>query len=1218
MLKTIQLYLLLLIPFLGVRANGFFVENRGQFPSKVLFQAKLSYGSFFIEKDRFTGVVFSPEQVDQIMGHPTHDDHDHEKRSFQLPASTISGHSFQMIFKNALPYSAHGNVELPQKENYFIGNDASKWASNLNCYQEVFLTNVYPNVDVRVYFEENSIKYDYILQPTANSKDIQVEYVGFEKILHKNNQLTLKTSVGDLFDTAPFSYYENHPNRHLNTSFQKISENTFGLSIPIQKIESTLIIDPQVSFVTFTGATVDNWGYTATFDDNGYGYAGGITFGTGYPTVTGSFQTSFGGGMIDISISKFSPDGKNLIYSTYIGGIGQEAPHSMIVNSKNELVIYGVSSSVNYPTNGYDNNFNGGVSVLASNVLNYTGGTDIVVTILNSTGSNIVGSTYFGGNGNDGLNDSRELSGLFHNYGDIYRGEVIVDANDNVIIASTTESKNLPITGGFQPIFGGGNQDGCVAKFSSNLGSLMWSSYFGGSGDDACYAAKNNSLNETYITGGTTSSNLPSTNGSFNSAYSGSIDGYLARISSSGNSLMNCTYVGTNNYDQSYFVEVDIDDDVYCFGQSLGTMPISSNTYNVAGSKQFLQKYNNDLSLMLAATTIGSGRNSNDIVPGAFMVSNCKEVYISGWGGVVNAQAGGSASSLKTTSDAFQKSTDGSDFYLALLGPDFASLKYGTYIGGNGLAEHVDGGTSRFDRNGTVYQAVCAGCGGSSAFPVTAGAYSTKNKSENCNLALIKMDISKLTANIKFEKDSTHCLNKAVNFKNQSTGGTTYKWIYPDGTVEQSLDGKYFFTDTGVFNIKLIAIDSVQCPYADTADLNVKIIDIPKIEFSIDTFVCLGTPIQIKAEGGPSDTNYVWWNTEGPIIGKENEISINPNKTTEYAVQHTNKCGSDIETVTIPVYIPPIGSTFQDSICGNDDAVFYFIESPDYIYKNINHSNYNIDEDSIFISVESSKVVYLETRGNCGTAIDTFDIYKTIINTLAGPDTLICPGERVSLYAYGGDKYNWLTNYYLSDSTIQFPYAHPQVTKNYIVRIDKNNCSQLDTARVKVHPKPFQSIDPIYYIDYSEQVELNLNSAYSYTWTPADYLSCKTCANTISSPEEDIKYYITYKNDESCSITDSVEIKVRFPLYIANTFTPNNDNNNDVFYAFSHLIKDFEMDIYNRWGNHIFHSSDINSGWDGTFNGQPQQEDVYVWKIKYTKIHSNKKIEQVGHVNLIR
>ncbi|HMU69492.1 MAG TPA: hypothetical protein PKC38_05775, partial [Chitinophagales bacterium] len=115
-----------------------------------------------------------------------------------------------------------------------------------------------------------------------------------------------------------------------------------------------------------------------------------------------------------------------------------------------------------------------------------------------------------------------------------------------------------------------------------------------------------------------------------------------------------------------------------------------------------------------------------------------------GWGGLVNSgfnPATGSMVSMPITADAFQSSTDGSDFYLIIFGNELETMAYATYFGGSISDEHVDGGTSRFDKQGIVYHAVCAGCGGNDDFPTTEGVVSNTNNAFNCNLGVFKFSL---------------------------------------------------------------------------------------------------------------------------------------------------------------------------------------------------------------------------------------------------------------------------------------------------------------------------------------------------------------------------------------------------------------------------------------------------------------------------------------------
>ena len=1220
MTKAFGIVLIILTPFWALAQRGFFVENKGQLPDNVLFHCKLNYGDFYIEKDgSFKIKVLDPHKVDEIFGHDHSEklnfkSHSHSKHFSKL----IKGHVFKVNFINANFNNSYYFVKKGKfKINIFKGNNPEKWTSGLTPFSEITLEEIYPNINLKVYFKENSIKYDFIVKPFGKRENIRIQYLNLNHINFNKNSIELHTSVGKVTDEYPISYFQSNPSKKIKTTFEKININTFGLKIDYNLNSETIVIDPQLNFASFTGASLDNWGYTATYDDAGYAYGGGISFGGQYPTTLGSFQSVYGAGQIDMSISKFSPDGKSLEYSTYIGGDGLEAPHSMIVNENNELVIYGITSSLNYPVsaNAYDKTFNGGNSIDASNVLKFSNGTDIIITKLSQSGNSILGSTYYGGSGNDALNDASNTSMLSFNYADDYRGEVTTDKSNNIYISSVTESSDLPTPNGFQPNYGGGLQDGCIAKFNDDLSSIIWGSYFGGSGADACYASKQNSKGETYITGGTTSDDL-SLNG-LKTNFSGDIDGFLVRISENGNSILNGTYVGTSSYDQSYFVEVDYEDKVYCFGQSLGNMPVSPGVYSNLNSKQFLHKYNEELNNLEASTTIGSENGTINIVPSALMVSNCKEIYLSGWGGEVNLPMF-NTHGMVVTPDAEQSSTDGSDFYFMLLGPDFTSLKYATFFGGSELQEHVDGGTSRFDRKGTIYQAVCAGCGGSSAFPVTPTAFSTNNNAKNCNMAVIKMDISKLNATIKFTRDTNYCEDRPVKLYNESNGGKEYEWIYPDGTKSNSYNGEYVFPDSGNYVVQLVAIDSSHCPYRDTADIDINILIYPKIEFDIDTFICNESALEIKTFGGPVDSNYTWYTKDTVYTEKkEHVLNITIDTTTTFNVSYVNRCGISVNSVKIPRYYVPKGKLNTDTVCEYNDQRYFFPIDIDYNISEINNKPFTHFEDTINFSGPSQQYI-IQTTGMCGSARDTFNINRIDIYPKLSNDTILCPGEFATLSVSGGDNYSWDSEL-IPENRYDSSYSIQVFETNYFpISIYKGSCFKRDSIEIKIYPRPFQEVKDEYTVNFGDEVDFPVNTKFNYSWTPKDYLKNPIRNYFYATPKDDITYYFTYKSEESCNLTDSINIKVIFPLYVPNTFTPNGDGKNEDFGAYSHVLDDYEIHIFDRWGNLAFHSTSLDKRWDGTVNGNDQQEDVYVYKIKYKLRYTNQWKQKIGIVNLIR
>jgi hypothetical protein len=259
------------------------------------------------------------------------------------------------------------------------------------------------------------------------------------------------------------------------------------------------------------------------------------------------------------------------------------------------------------------------------------------------------------------------VDSLQFNYGDQYRGEIQLDPSNNIYIASSTRSSNFPTANAFDNTLGG-RQDGIIAKFNPNLSTLLYSSYVGGSKNDAGYGlvVKNNF--EVYITGGTCSNDFPYMAGGYKSTYQGGkADGYILRISPTGTTVLNGTYFGTSSYDQSYLIQTDKYDDIYIYGQSYGNIPVVTATnavtvYSVAGTHQFVSRLNKTLTNLNMSTVFGHFTSRSDISPSAFSIDRCNNIYLSGWGGDVIDLSTFPLSNMPLFNPT-QSSTDGRDFY---------------------------------------------------------------------------------------------------------------------------------------------------------------------------------------------------------------------------------------------------------------------------------------------------------------------------------------------------------------------------------------------------------------------------------------------------------------------------------------------------------------------------------------------------------------------------
>lgn len=915
------------------------IENIGQWPEHVSHSAAIPGGRFFLQKDRMTYIFY-----DAGFLHAKHGMHIEENKaneedvvSGKIPQPDyIRKHAFDVHFLNSNP-----NVRLNQRQayeesyNYFVGNKKKHWVSNAKAYQEVRLNELYECIDFKLY-SGDLLKYDLIVHPGGSTDDIRMGYDGLDQVYIRNGNLHLITSLNSIVEQAPYAFQVIAGDTVTVTAeFMLHDDDEVSFNFP-EGYDSNypLIIDPLLVFASFSGSQADNFGYTATFDDNGNLYSGGIVYSQGFPVTTGAYQEAFNGGEIDIGILKFDSTGSKLLYATYLGGSSDEAPHSLIVDKNGALIIFGSTSSEDFPTTGsaYDRTFNGGSS--QPNLLGYlpyTNGVDIFLTKLDGTGGALSGSTFVGGTGDDGVILTYDQ--LRQNYGDEFRGDVTVDEDNSIYVASSSRSADF--FGNASPGFVSfdstlnGISDAVIFKMDHRLSSMVWGGFLGGGDEDAAFSLKTGIDKRVYVGGGTVQSadRFPTTSGSLHEEALGGIDGFAAAIGSNGLQVLNSTLIGTPDYDQVYFLDLDADENVYLFGQTRGSYPVTAGVYNNANSGQFIHKLNYDLSTTIFTTVFGSGYPEPNISPTAFLVNDCDNLYISGWGGSVNrgySLNNGSTIGMPTTNDAFKKETDGSDIYMMSLTSDGTSLLYATFFGGsNNGGDHVDGGTNRFDKRGIIYQAVCS-CGGSSDdFPVTPGAYGQVNRGvneegvERCNNAVFKFDLASLRARIQtnavgFDQPgiTSVCLPEAVVLQNISVGGESYEWELGDGTAITLSDTSHIvhhYKAPGNYTVKLRAIDRTTCIGEDVTTTTIQVHQ-PQFTVSDDATICFGESFKLNASGG---THYHWMRSDSTFVSNSSSPTVTPKDTTAYIVTMTDNNGcSAMDTVEVAV-IPELALNFE-------------------------------------------------------------------------------------------------------------------------------------------------------------------------------------------------------------------------------------------------------------------------------------------------------------------
>ena len=893
-----------------------FVPNEGQFHENALYKADIPSGSVYLEKD---GLTFSFYD-----GAYFHNLHHGEK------ADTLHFHAYKIKFKGSKKPTTSLNKQNPGVLNYYLGEDPSKWVSGVTGGGEVYYLEIYKNIDFRIYAKGNELKYDFIVHPGGKVSDIKLVFEGLDDLFLRGEELVMKTSLGILRDTKPIGIQAGE---EIAMNFS-LNNQTAQFEIGDYNEKEDLVIDPTLVFSTYSGSFANNFGFTATYDEAGNLYAGGSVFSGGYPTSLGAYDVTFNSttlwgwdagiiwGVSDIGITKYSGDGRTRLYSTYIGGNRCEVPHSLIVNNRDELFILGTTSSNNYPTSAqaFDQSFGGGDTVnLARGIfVNYTHGSDIVVSRLSTDGSALLASTYVGGAGNDGLNLNTDLVA---NYADQMRGEIILDEFQNVVIGSSTASSDFPTTAGsYQNTYGGGEQDGVVFKMDENLSGLIWSSFIGGEDADGVYSVIKSNSNDFYVAGGTKSDNINFPAGAIQPAFQGGItDGFYAKMSNTGSDLLQGSYFGSDQYDQIYFIREDQFDQIYFYGQSdkFGSYWIINAAYGTPNSGQFITKLQPSQTSVEWSTSFGSGDSKINISPTAFLVDLCNKVYLSGWGSddggfdMIGGNIANGTNGMEVTPDAFKPTTDGHDFYLMVLEDDASEIVYGSFYGGDLSEEHVDGGTSRFDEKGVMYQSVCAGCGGNNDFPIEpVDAVSSTNNgswfgSPGCNNGVFKFDFGLPTIVADFEPPPVICPAETLDFidKSKVLDATTYLWDFGDGEQSNEQNPSHFYSIAGHYEVELKIFDPASCNLVDSATKTVYVMGRTLDDLNSDSS-CAGQNTQIGIAPYPdASVTYSWSPTTGLSNPNISNPLVNIEVETEYTLTITNGSCSDILKQTVVPYL---------------------------------------------------------------------------------------------------------------------------------------------------------------------------------------------------------------------------------------------------------------------------------------------------------------------------
>lgn len=1121
-----------------------FIENRGQWPDQVNFRADLPSGSIYAEDHALTFSFIDPQITAYL----------HPSGQNRPEISSFRGHHYKLHFAGSTTPFVTASKGYGYYHNYYIGQDSSKWADHCEAFQRFDYQGLYEHIDMSMYTDGGNLKYDFIVHPGGDPRDIAMVPDGVQFKLEETaggKELVIVTSVGVIREKAPFAYQILNGNMiEVNCEFV-LKNGQLKFQLAKYDKNAKLVIDPEIAFSTYIGSTANNFGFTACDDTQGNLISGATVFADGYPITTGAFSTTLSGiGSYDAAITKFNADGSQLLYSTYIGGSGNETPHSVVADGNDNFIVMGVTGSDDYPTTAgaFQQTFNGGpfLDMFQFFVGDHNDGCDLFLAKFNADGT-LSSSTFIGGSNNDGLNYGDQL---YYNYGDSFRGEVNVDAANNVFVASVTESSDFPINGnGPQNSFGGGSFDGVVFKMNPALSTMLWGTFVGGSSDDATYAIEFRNDGALVIAGGTKSSNFPLISGGADMSHNGQTDGYISVLDEVNFNLLSGTLTGTSEYDQVYFVQVDDADNIYGYGQTEGNMTITAGCYGQANSGQFISKYNSTLSSLTWNTTIGTSSGEIDISPTAFLVSDCEQIYISGWGGEVNTffcqthdcyAEFSTTDGLPITADAFQTSTDGSDFYLCVLNPNATGLLYASYLGGDESGEHVDGGTSRFDKNGSVFQAVCAGCQNNDDFPTTPDVWSNTNESSGCNIAVFRFDLNAVQAHVDIDGPDQICIGSPVNFINNTVGATSYLWIFGDGETSDQFEPTHIYDDPGVYTIQLIGMDDALCVNADTAEVTLTIL--PGVEPTIDgdDLICQGDQVTLTATGSE---NLHWLPATGITNTTALTQTLSPNSTSTYTVIDFNDCDADTLIWTVEVSIPDTDIGDDVSICAGNSTTLNASGGVTYLWSPSAGLNANNVPSPLCSATQTTDyTVTITTTDDC---VVEENVTVTVFLDAPGGNVYdplqMCEGASVQLTAVDATSWLWSPASSLNNPQYQNPMASPADTTTYVVVITNSCGSGTDQVTVNVIHPDIEAWGGGS-VCIGDSIAGYASGALQYYWQPAASSSPSEGDTVMLHPGETTWFEVTGVDIYNCHAKDSVYVYV-FPTSVV-------DAGPDQYYAY--------------------------------------------------------------------
>jgi len=541
-----------------------------------------------------------------------------------------------------------GEDKLDYKCNFFLGSDPSKWRRNVTNYSSLIYREVYPGIDLKYYANGGRMEYDFIVSPNSDPSQIRIRLEGNGSLsVNDAGELIIKTVWGEITEHTPVAYQPNGDRQ------QPIQASYMILSNREFGFQISGDYDPDLPLVIDPVLVYSTY-LGGSGDDRGYGIATddeGNTYITGYTTSSDFPLTNpFDitlDGGIDVFVTKINSQGDGLVYSTYVGGSSLDFGWSIAVDGSGSAFITGQTYSSDFPT------VNPYQPLLAG------GDNDAFVFKLNSQGNDLAYGTYLGGNGSD------------------WSWDIAVDAGGGAYITGGTGSSNFPRANPYDATLDG-DADVFVSKLNFQGNNLIYSTYLGGNSEESegAYGIAVDGGGNAYITGWTLSGDFPIVN-PLQFSKKGGYDLFVTKLNSLGTSLVYSTFIGGNGNEWGWDIAVDNDGCAYVTGgtESLDFPTVNHFDATLDGvSDAFVVKLKSSGNGLIYSTYLGGG---SGLVDRGFSIAvdGSSQAYVTGW----------TASTDFPTENPLQATNAGGyDAFITMFDTAGNSLVYSTYLGGSG------------------------------------------------------------------------------------------------------------------------------------------------------------------------------------------------------------------------------------------------------------------------------------------------------------------------------------------------------------------------------------------------------------------------------------------------------------------------------------------------------------------------------------------------------